>query len=117
MIIKTIEDKIKFYNSILKNDVNAFVLCNNGNEKTPLFIMKNPSSETGFFELTCVLFKYTFTKGNLQEEKFMQEQGYVIIDNYAYDIQTPFSSFEIDKYMGNFEKISKKDCVLLLKEN
>ena len=115
MLIKNIEEKLEFYKSILKENEECYVLVKNDNGITPLFIKRSESAESGFFELNCTLFNYTYTKGNLAEERFMKEQGYVVMDGFAYDIQTPFVFFEFDKYLGEFTKISKKECVEFLK--
>lgn len=117
MLINSIKEKLDFYKSMLKENEECYVIHTDANgQKTPLFVKRSVAAESGFFELNCTLFKYTYTKGNASEEKFMREQGYVTIDGYAYDIQTPFVFFEFDKYLGEMEKISKKDCVMLLKE-
>ena len=115
MLIKNIEEKLEFYKSILKENEECFILVKHNNETTPLFVKRSEAAESGFFELNCVLFSYTYTKGNMSEEKFMKEQGYVVTDGYAYDIQTPFVFFEFDKYLGEFEKVSKKECVEFLR--
>lgn len=117
MLINTIEEKLDFYKSILKENEECYVLVKNNDIITPLFIKRSEAAESGFFELTCTLFNYTYTKGNLSEEKFMKEQGYVVENGFAYDIQTPFVFFEFDKYLGEFKKISKKECVEFLKQN
>ena len=108
--------KLDFYKKTLTNKEDAYVLCNMNGQKVPLYIRRSESAPSGFFELNCTLFSYTFTKGNASEEKFMKEQGYVIIDNLAYDIQTPLMFFDFDKYLGDMIEITKKECILLLKE-
>lgn len=112
MQVKTIEEKLEFYKSILKENEECYVMyTNKDNKKTPIYVRKSESAESGFFELECELYKYTFTKGNAAEERFMREHGYIIVGNYAYDIQTPFIFFPFDKFMGEVNKVSKKDCV------
>ena len=96
MLVKNIEDKLEFYKSILKENEECFILVKNDNETVPLFVKRSDAAESGFFELNCVLFSYTYTKGNMSEEKFMKEQGYVVTEGYAYDIQPPFVFFDFD---------------------
>ena len=115
MKIETIEQKLEFYKSILKENEECYILCEQKNKTTSLFVKRSTASESGFFELDCVLFDYSFTKGNIAEEKFMREQGYEIIGNKAYDIQTPFVFFPFDKYLGEMKQISKKECIIFLK--
>ncbi len=116
MLIQNVEEKLEFYKSLLKQNEECYILCKTQNGETiPLFIKRNEMATTGFFELNCLLFEYTYTKGNLGEEKFMKEQGYVIGNGIAYDIQTPFVFFDFDKYLGEMNKISKKECVEFLK--
>jgi hypothetical protein len=117
MILNNIKEKVDFYKSMLKENEECYVIhTDEQGKKTPLFVKRSESADSGFFELNCTLFKYTYTKGNASEEKFMREQGYVTLDGFAYDIQTPFVFFEFDKYLGNIERISKKDCVLLMRD-
>lgn len=117
MRISNIEEKKNFYEEILKGKTHTFVLCKRDNVTVPLYIQKSHMADSGFYELHCQLFGYTFTKGNNQQEKFMKEQEYVIIGNKAYDVQTPFSFFEFDKYFGEFEEINKEKCVQWLREH
>lgn len=115
MLIENIEQKLDFYKSILKENEECYILVKNNDEIIPLFVKRSEAAESGFFELNCILFSYTYTKGSINEEKFMKEQGYIVMDGLAYDIQTPFAFFEFDKYLGEFERMSKRECVEFLK--
>ena len=116
MKIENVEQKLEFYKSLLKENEECYILCETNEKITPLFIKRSEAAESGFFELDCVLFDYSFTKGNAAEEKFMKEQGYEIIGNRAYDIQNTFQFFPFDKYFGEFKEVTKKECIEFLKK-
>lgn len=117
MIISDANEKIELYNTILANKNEAYVLFKNSNESFPLYIKRNNSSDCGFYELHCKLFQYSFTKGDIHQEKFMKEQGYVIIEDIAYDIQTPIVFFDFSDHFGDFKELTKDECVKWLIKN
>lgn len=116
MFLNTSEKKHEFYKDLLKNRKEAFVLCESNDEKKPLYVMRSPDSNNGFLELNCHLFDYSFTPTDMREVAFLKEQNFIILDNRAYDIQTPFCVIDFDKYLGEFTEITKKECVEILKE-
>ena len=117
MIISTTNDKIELYKSILSGKDDAYVLFKKGDKSFPLYIKRNTSTDGGFYELHCKLFKYSFTKCDTHQEKFMKEQGYIIIGDIAYDIQTPIVFFDFSDHLGDFKKLTKDECVRWLIEN
>ena len=118
MLINNLEEKLKFYKNILKNKIETYILIKNHNgDENVAYVRVGPNAEHGFYELPCYLFDYSFTKGNKKQEVFMREQGYVIINDRAYEIQTPFAVSDFEKQLGDFTEITKEECVRWLMAN
>lgn len=116
--INTVEEKLAFYKKILKHDKEVYLLFSGKNKIVPLCVFETKKAKSGFAECNCQLFGgFTFNKNSREQEKFMKEQGFAIIDNLAYDVHPLFNLHEMDEYLGNFEVITKPECATWLKSH
>ena len=113
--ISNADEKLAFYKKNLKHTKEMYVLVNNGTTEYPLYIFETNRAMSGFAELECQLLGgFTYNKNSKEQEKFMKEQGYTIIDDLAYDIAPLMNLCEFDKHFGNFKVISKAECAIWL---
>jgi hypothetical protein len=116
--ITNVDEKLSFYKENLKSNTEMYVLFSNEEETIPLCIFRTEKAKSGFAELKCQLLGgFTYNKNSKEQEKFMKEQGYTIINNLAYDVQPIFDICDFDVYLGDFKIITKAECAIWLKSH
>lgn len=117
-LITTAEEKLNFYKKALKHSNEMYVLVTTTVTEYPLCVFKTQKAKTGFAEMECQLLGgFTYNKNSKEQEKFMNEQGYTIINDLAYDIAPIMNLCEFDKHFGTFKVITKEECTIWLEKN